>query len=70
MFKTEIGMMSSSTHTIVIHADKMPAGEHVRRFNAPAIDEVAMVILGDQFQPRYIVLRRSNDQLAIVAETH
>lgn len=63
-------MMSSSTHTIVIHADKMPAGEHVRRFNAPAIDEVAMVILGDQFQPRYIVLRRSNDQLAIVAETH
>ncbi|XP_013793874.1 uncharacterized protein LOC106477901 [Limulus polyphemus] len=43
-------MMPSDTHKIVIH--KTPAGEYVRRFNAPTIDEVVIVIVGDQFQPR------------------
>ena len=50
------------THKIVIHADKIPAGEHVRRYNPPTIDEVAIVIVGDQFQPRGIVLHRRNNQ--------
>ena len=63
LFKTAIDMMPSDTHKIVIHADKTPAGEHVRRFNAPTIDEVAIVIVGDQFQSRDIVLHRRNDQL-------
>ncbi|VDM92855.1 unnamed protein product [Onchocerca ochengi] len=49
LFKTAIDMMPSDTHKIVIYADKTPAGEHVRRFNAPTIDEVAIVIVGDQF---------------------
>ena len=70
LFKTAIDMMPSHTHKIVIHAGKTPAGEHVRRFNAPTIDEVAIVIVGDQFQPRDIVLHRRNDQLTKVAETH
>ncbi|XP_039282843.1 uncharacterized protein LOC120351029 isoform X2 [Nilaparvata lugens] len=70
LFKTAIDMMPSDTHKIVIHADKTPAGEHVRRYNAPTIDEVAIVIVGDQFQPRDIVLHRRNNQLINVAETH
>ncbi|GFW26455.1 uncharacterized protein TNCV_1163921 [Trichonephila clavipes] len=45
LFKTAIDMMPSDTHKIVIRADKMPAGEHVRRFNAPTVDEVAIIIL-------------------------
>jgi hypothetical protein len=48
LFKTAIDMMPCDTHKIVLHADKTPAGEHVRRFNAPTIDEVAIVIVGDQ----------------------
>ncbi|GFV94455.1 helitron_like_N domain-containing protein [Trichonephila clavipes] len=63
-------MMPSDTHKIVIRADKTPAGEHVRRFNAPTVDEVAIIIVGDQFQPRDIVLHRRNEQLTKVAETH
>ena len=62
--------MPSDTPKIVIHADKTPAGEHVRKFNAPTIDEVAIVIVGDQFQPRGIVLHRRNGQLTKIAETH
>ena len=42
----------------------------MRRFNAPTIDEVAIVIVGDQFQPRDIVLHRRNDQLTKIAKTH
>ncbi|GFT70200.1 uncharacterized protein NPIL_38011, partial [Nephila pilipes] len=68
--QTAIDMMPSDTHKIIIHADRMPAGEHVRRFNAPTVDEVAIIIVGDQFQPRDIVLHRRNEQLIKVAETH
>ncbi|GFW74315.1 ATP-dependent DNA helicase [Trichonephila clavipes] len=69
-FKIAIDMMPSDTHKIVIHADKTPVGEHVRRYNAPTINEVAIVMVGDQFQPRDIVLHRRNDQLINVGETH
>ncbi|GFS97808.1 helitron_like_N domain-containing protein [Nephila pilipes] len=57
-------------HKIVIQADRRPAGEHVRRFNAPTVDEVAIIIVGDQFQFRDIVLYRRNEQLTKVSETH
>ncbi|GFS76021.1 ATP-dependent DNA helicase [Nephila pilipes] len=70
LFKTAIDMMPSDTHKIVIHADRTPAGEHVLRFNAPTVDEVAIIIVGDQFQPIDIVLHRRNEQLKKVAETH
>ncbi|GFU04716.1 helitron_like_N domain-containing protein [Nephila pilipes] len=63
-------MMPSDTHKIVIHVDRTPVREHVRRFNAPTVDEVAIIIVGDQFQPRDIVLHRRNEQLTNVAETH
>ncbi|VDP17187.1 unnamed protein product [Onchocerca flexuosa] len=40
-------MMPSDTHKIDIYADKTPASEHVRRINAPTIEEVTFVILLD-----------------------
>jgi hypothetical protein len=70
LFKTAIDMMPTDTHKVVIHADKQPAGEHARRFNARTKDEVAIVIVGDQFQPRDIVLRKRNDRLTNIPETH
>jgi hypothetical protein len=63
-------MMPTDTHKVVIHADKTPVGEHVRRFYAPTADEVAIVIVGDEFQPRDIVLHRRNDRLTNIPETH
>ncbi|GFT54615.1 uncharacterized protein NPIL_359631, partial [Nephila pilipes] len=63
-------MMPSDTHKIVIHTDRTPTEEHVLRFNAPIVDEMAIIIFGDQFQPRGIVLHRRNEQLTKVAETH
>ncbi|GFV20166.1 uncharacterized protein TNCV_4194641 [Trichonephila clavipes] len=46
LFKIAIDMMPSDTHKIVIHADKTSVGEHVRRYNAPTINEVAIVMVG------------------------
>ena len=45
LFKTAIDMMKADAHKIVINADKSRAGEHVRRFHAPTIDEDSMLRL-------------------------
>lgn len=70
LFKTALDHMPSDNHKIVIKADKTPVGQHSRRFNAPTMKEVAIVIVGDQFEPRDIILHRRNNQLQRVSETH
>lgn len=70
LFQTALDQMPSDEYAIVIRADKTPPGEHARRFNAPTMDEVAIVIIGDEFNSRDIVLRRRNMQLQRVSETH
>lgn len=70
LFKTAIDRMTSDDHKIIIKADKTPAGEHARRFNAPTIDEVAIVMVGESFPSRDIVLHRRGEQLQRVSETH
>lgn len=70
LFKTAADMMPADDYAIVIKADKTPAGQHPRRYNAPSIDEVAIVIVGEQFEARDIIIRRRNDTLQRVSETH
>ena len=70
IFKTALQRMPSDAYKVVIRADKKPAGEHARRFNAPTTDEVAIVIAGNEFDRRDIVLEKKNNQLQRVAETH
>ncbi|XP_076272198.1 uncharacterized protein LOC143203777 [Rhynchophorus ferrugineus] len=70
LFKTALDLMPSDNHKIAIRADKTPAGQHTRRFNAPTIDEVAIVVVGENLESRDIVLHRRNDQLQRIKETH
>lgn len=70
LFKTALERMPSDNHQIVIRADKTPAGEHSRRFNAPTIDDVAIIMVGEHSDNRDIVLHRRNNQLTRVYETH
>lgn len=70
LFTTALDRMPSDNHKIVIRADKTPIGEQARRFNAPTIDDVAIVIVGEEFQSRDIVLHRRNNVLKRVSETH
>lgn len=70
VFKMALDRMPSDSHNIVIRADKTPAGEHARRFNSPTIDEVAIVVVGENLQSRDIVFHRRNNELKRVSETY
>ncbi|XP_070139668.1 uncharacterized protein [Drosophila kikkawai] len=71
LFKTAFDIMHYDEHKIIISADKRPTGSHARQFNAPTINEVAVVIVGENVESRGIVLkRRDNGQLQRVYETH
>lgn len=71
LFKTALETMPSDDHKIVIRADKRPAGEHERRFNAPTLNEVAIVVVGENLESRDIVIRRRNgNNLQRIYETH
>lgn len=71
LFKTALENMPSDDHKIIIRADKRPAGAHERQFNAPTINEVAIVVIGENLESRDIVIKRRNDgQLQRVYETH
>lgn len=70
LFKTALERMPTDDHKIVIKADKAPLGQHRGRFNAPTIDEVAIIIVGENLDSRDIVLHRRSNQLQRVYETH
>ena len=55
-FKSHMHELLSDNHAIVINPDKRPAGEHVHRFNAPVIDDVAGIMVGDCRVTREIVI--------------
>ena len=70
LFKIALDKMPSTNCKIVIRADKTPAGEHERRFNAPTTEDVAIVIVGTEFERRDIIIEQRDSKLQRVAETH
>ena len=69
-FKTALQKLPTDAYKVVIRADKKPTGEHPGRFNEPVTNEVAIVIVGNEFDRRDIILEKRNNQLQRVAETH
>ena len=69
-FKMALQHMPETDYVVRIRADKTPNGEHERRFNAPTSNEVAVVIVGEEFHRRDIILHRQSGGLSRVAETH
>ncbi|GFY36535.1 ATP-dependent DNA helicase [Trichonephila clavipes] len=70
LFKTAIQRMPADDYAVVIRADKRPVGQHERQFNAPTIDEVVIVIVGEEFESRDIILHRRSGDIQRVSETH
>jgi len=70
LFKTALERMSTDYYKVVIRAHKTPTGEYLRRFNAPTLDEVAIVMVGNDFGTRDIVFQKKNNTLQGVAENH
>jgi hypothetical protein len=48
---------------------KRPVGEHERRYNAPTVHEVAVVMVAEECNKRDIIQRRS-ENLQRISETH
>ena len=71
-FKSALERMSTSTDTyfIQIHASKTPQGEHRRRYNAQVSDDVGIVIVGEHFKTRDILLHTRSDTVQRISETH
>ncbi|XP_050552549.1 uncharacterized protein LOC118277408 [Spodoptera frugiperda] len=70
IFKSHMHKLQNDNHAIVINPDKTPAGEHIRRFNAPVVDDVAGIMVGDCTGTREIVVRRRSNNLQFIADTH
>lgn len=70
--KTTIDRMPQECESfqVVIHAEKAPARAHAGRFNAPACGEVALVIVGQQFEKRDIILQSHDNKLHRISELH
>lgn len=55
---------------LTIKADRRPAGEHPRRFNAPTTNEVAAILVGEEHGRRDIILQHRDNQPFFISETH
>jgi len=66
----EILPPNSTDLKVIIRADRKPSNEHRGCFNAQQSDEVAILIVGQEFTIRDIILRARDDTLQRVNETH
>lgn len=58
IFKTALNPMTSDEYTVLIRADKRPVGEHKRRFNAPQVTAILVVIVDSECTSRDIINNR------------
>lgn len=61
---------NSKNFEIIIHADRKPDNAHRGRYNAPTASEVSLVIVGQQFEKRDIVLLSHDNKLQRISELH
>ncbi|GBP04502.1 hypothetical protein EVAR_3879_1 [Eumeta japonica] len=70
-FKMAKDRVTSDNYKVVIHPDRVPRGEHERRFNAPTTNEIAaLVVSSEQTASRDIVIQAHDDRLTRVPDTH
>ncbi|GBP42624.1 ATP-dependent DNA helicase pif1 [Eumeta japonica] len=60
----------NNNYKVIIKADRRPAEEHRGRYNAPVVDEVAVILVDQECDRRDIVLRSHDDRLQRICETH
>ncbi|XP_055948334.1 uncharacterized protein LOC129981502 [Argiope bruennichi] len=60
--------LQNDNYQIVIKADKVPLGEHAGRFNAPTVDEVAVIMVGDPVDKRAIKITRRDNTVSTISD--
>ena len=58
IFKSSLERMPTNEYRLLIRGDMVPVGEHERCFNAPTMDEVAVILVGEATSKRDIILHR------------
>lgn len=69
-FQFALEHIPNDSYNIIIRADRTPAGQHERRFNAPTTNEVAVIITQNQGNHRDIVIKKKNSNIIHVNECH
>lgn len=69
-FKQNIERNSSDNLKLIIHSDRPPQTAHPGRYNSPAVNEVAVLLVDEEKGPRDIVLHGRDGQLKRVSELH
>ncbi|GFW29716.1 helitron_like_N domain-containing protein [Trichonephila clavipes] len=70
-FKMDEDRMTSDNYKVVIHPDRVPRGEHERRFNTPTTNETAAVAVSSEpAASRGIVIQAHDGQLVRLPDTH
>ncbi|CAG4996961.1 unnamed protein product [Parnassius apollo] len=62
--------LQNDNYQVVIKADKVPLGEHAGRFNAPTVDEVAIIMVGDPVDKRAIKITRRDNTVSTISDLH
>lgn len=70
LFKRVSLQLRNDKYQIVINADKVPSGEHAGRFNAPTVDEVAVIMVGDPVDSRAIKITRRDSTVNTISDIH
>jgi hypothetical protein len=70
LFKRVSPQLRNDNYQIVIKADKVPSGEHAGRFNAPTVDEVAVIMIGDPVNNRDLKIIRRDSTVHIISDLH
>ena len=69
-FKMCLEKMTGPEFEVVIKADRRPSGTHARQFNAPVVNDVAVVMAGELTDKRNIVLQKRCNEVKPILETH
>lgn len=73
LFKRVSPQLRNDNYQIVIKADKVPSGEcwwNAGRFNAPTVDEVAVIMVGDPVDSRAIKITRHDYTVSTISDIH
>ncbi|GBP76085.1 hypothetical protein EVAR_46953_1 [Eumeta japonica] len=70
LFNTVSNRLQNDNYTIVIKAGKVPSGQHAGRYNAPTINEVAVVMVGNALERRDMRIQRRDITVHTFEDSH
>lgn len=70
LFKYALELMPTNEYKLILKADKVPKGDHYKRYSVPNKNDIAIIMVGEESNSRDIILHKRNSELQRVRETH